>query len=65
MFEEMRGTGLVPEETMYNIVIYMIGRQGLQEDSLKLFDDMRSQGIVPNNYTCATLLNICYKSGDY
>ncbi|KAI4324874.1 hypothetical protein MLD38_030320 [Melastoma candidum] len=65
-FYDMKNAGFIPEEVIYSHVISLCSKDDSRwDEAVALYHDMRSQKILPSNYTCASLLTIYYKSGDY
>ncbi|CAH1451057.1 unnamed protein product [Lactuca virosa] len=70
-FKEMKAMGFVPEEATYSLLITVTSKKekekakGIQDEALRLYQDMRQQKLVPSNFTCASLLSLYYRSGNY
>ncbi|GKV39799.1 hypothetical protein SLEP1_g47516 [Rubroshorea leprosula] len=64
VFERMEETGLFPTLVTYNVMLDVYGKMGCSWDKiLGLLDEMRSNGLKFDEFTCSTVTSACEREG--
>lgn len=64
MFERMKDSGLSPSLVTYNVMLDVYGKMGRSWDKiLGLLDEMRSEGLQFDEFTCSTVISACGREG--
>merc|ERR1719324_1135253 len=58
VLEEMKATGLQPDEITYNLLLDGCAKEGRADEALKLLQTMQSTGVKPSNHTLSILVKL-------